>query len=51
MSALEERMLNIGWKEYQKIHEIIGERFTAMEDHAFTWLEEVLDEAGKEFGK
>ena len=47
----EEIMLNIGWKEYQQIHDIIGERLKTLEDQAFTWLEEILEEASKEFGK
>ena len=44
-------MLNIGFKEYQAIHVLIGERLRSLEEEAFTWLEEILEEAAKAFGK
>lgn len=45
------RLLKIGFKKYQEIHQIIGQRIQALEEHAYGWLEEILEEASKAFGK
>ena len=46
-----ERLLKIGFKKYEEIHQIIGQRVQALEEQAFGWLEEILEEAAKAFGK
>ena len=46
-----ERLLKIGFKKYQEIHQIIGQRIQKLEEQAYGWLDDILEEAREAFGK
>ena len=48
---MNDRLLKIFFPKYQEIHKIIGTRIQAWEEEAYGWLDGVLEEASKAFGK